>query len=161
VCAQLQNKHDTKAQELFAVLESPPSQLHTRPLPTPARACMAACMDACLQEAIETLVVRIVEEKAEGIVRAAVEPPDSGNFPESSEYLAVLDAYLSMLQPARDVVREFVDTLLAELPVNAAAQTSLEGLFSVLQVLHGTTVLGWLPLAHNHHSYMHASTART
>lgn len=87
-----------------------------------------------MQEAIETLVVRIVEEKAEGVVLAAVDPPDSAKFPEPAEFLSAIDAYLSMLPPARDVLREAVDAIVAELPVKEDAETSLEGLFSILQV---------------------------
>lgn len=87
-----------------------------------------------MQEAIETLVVRIVEEKAEAVVAAAVEAPDSANFPEPSDFLAALDAYLTMLPVARDIVREAVDAVVSELPVKAAAEASLEGLFAILQV---------------------------
>lgn len=87
-----------------------------------------------MQEAIETLVVRIVEEKAEAVVLAAVDPPDSANFPEPSDFLAALDAYLSMLPAARDVVREAVDAIVSELPARAEAEASLEGLFAILQV---------------------------
>lgn len=87
-----------------------------------------------VQEAIETLVVRIVEEKAEGVVLAAVEPPDAANFPEPADFLTALDAYLSMLPAARDVLREAIDAIVSELPVKAAAEASLEGLFAILQV---------------------------
>ena len=89
---------------------------------------------AAVQEAIETLVVRIVEEKAEGVVLAAVEPPDAANFAEPADFLTALDAYLSMLPAARDVLREAIDAIVGELPVKAAAEASLEGLFSILQV---------------------------
>lgn len=87
-----------------------------------------------MQEAIETLVVRIVEEKAEAVVAAAVEAPDAANFPEPSDFLTALDAYLTMLPVARDIVREAVDAVVSELPVKASAEASLEGLFAILQV---------------------------
>jgi hypothetical protein len=89
---------------------------------------------SALQEAIETLVVRIVEEKVEPLVAAAVSPPDPMSFPNPVEYLQVLDAYLSMLPSAKDILADFTGVVEQQLPVKVNAQQSLEGLQTIFQV---------------------------
>ena len=87
-----------------------------------------------LQEALDTLVVRIVEEKAEPLVAIVVEPPDPSELPDPADLIAVLDMYLALLRPAKDILGEFVANVSKELPVQTHAQPSLEALSSILQV---------------------------
>jgi CBS domain containing-hemolysin-like protein len=86
-----------------------------------------------VQDALETMVVRVIEEKVEQIVSAALSPPDISLFQDTAEQIQVLDLYLSMLQPMNTILKEFCAAVAAELPSKAAAQSSLEGLLTVLQ----------------------------
>ena len=87
-----------------------------------------------MQEALDTLVVRIVEEKAEPLVAQVVEPPDSTELSDPADLIAVLDMYLALLSPAKDILAEFVAKVSKELPVTTHSQPSLEALSSILQV---------------------------
>lgn len=87
-----------------------------------------------LQEALDTLVVRIVEEKAEPLVATVVDPPDPSDLADPADLIAVLDMYLALMRPAKDILGEFVTQILKELPVKTNAQHSLEALSSILQV---------------------------
>ena len=80
------------------------------------------------------MVVRIVEEKAEPLVAAVVDPPDPSEIPDPADLISVLDMYLALLHPAKDILAEFVSKVLKELPVKTHAQPSLEALSSILQV---------------------------
>ena len=87
-----------------------------------------------MQEALDTLVVRIVEEKAEPLVAQVVEAPDPSELPDPADVIAVLDMYFTLLRPAKDILAEFVAKVSKELPVTTHAQPSLEALSSILQV---------------------------
>ena len=87
-----------------------------------------------VQEALETMVVRVVEEKVEQAVSAALAPPDTSLFGELSDQIRVLDLYLQTLKPMHVLLRDFCASVRATLPASAAAASvSLEGLLTILQ----------------------------
>jgi hypothetical protein len=112
-----------------------------------------------LQEALDTLVVRIVEEKAAPLVASVVEPPECSEIPDPADLISVLDKYLAMLRPVKDILDDFVAKVLQELPVKTHSQNSLDALSSILQVC---PCLGYLSLAHATTADWHklTSTAR-
>jgi hypothetical protein len=88
-----------------------------------------------MQEALETLIVRIIEEKVEQVVSSALACPSIALFPDTTEQVQVLDLYLQTLKPMHALLLDFCSKVQAELPTKSAAATaSLDGLLTVLQV---------------------------
>jgi hypothetical protein len=96
------------------------------------------------QEALETMVVRVIEETGEQAISAALAPPDPNLFESVSQQIAVTDAYLAMLPAMNNVLKEFCDNVLNELPTKGAAQASVESLLTVLQARRSACSLACL-----------------
>ena len=90
-----------------------------------------------LQEAMETMVVRVIEEKAEPVVSGALAPPDTSLFDSIGDQITVMGHYLSLLPPASTIVAEFCEGVRRELPTRGAADASLDALQLVLQARPG------------------------
>jgi hypothetical protein len=88
-----------------------------------------------MQEALETLIVRIIEEKVEQVVSSALACPNVSFFPDTTEQIQVLDLYLQTLKPMHALLLDFCSKVQAELPTKSAATSaSIDDLLTVLQV---------------------------